>query len=423
MAGRAARPGMAGLLLLCLQCNQSAEGPGDPAPVFQPALSSTAAEVRDFLAKAQGGPKARLAYIDRTGREGRLCYLDFAEAAQPGPYPAIHCIAAAAGAKVPVISPDGEWIVYAVGSGVEAGSVKGSRSSAYLVRMREDAQPTLIAADSACEPRFVQNAPGRLEIVYSTMAPNAAWEGFGRTLKVRVDVSGAAPVVGETVVLNAGGGFTGGLSWDNRFLCGGGEHVAMRDLGADGIGGPGDGPPDTVSFKGIQSCNASISSSRAFTHTMMYLNTSGSHPSLNGGKPWGEWQAILIGDRAGNLIKGYMPPAAFSVPLETGPPSLSESRWHHNEWSNHPYFATATLNADRYFKTGDAYSNTGFQERIYLLNLRDSSYLEVLRPDRIRYTGEMFGGFFWPWLWVEVPDGFRESENWLRADSSLADPP
>lgn len=46
--------------------------------------------------------------------------------------------------------------------------------------------------------------------------------------------------------------------------------------------------PDTLSFKGIQSCNASISSSRIRTDAMMYLNTEGSDPAVNGGKPWGE---------------------------------------------------------------------------------------------------------------------------------------
>jgi hypothetical protein len=111
----------------------------------------------------------------------------------------------------------------------------------------------------------------------------------------------------------------------------------------------------------------------------------------------------------------YPDPAARLVPLETDPPSFSRAKWHHSEWSNHPYFGVATLNADRYFKSGNGFINTGFQERIYLINLKDSSYLEVLRPDKVAYTGREFGGFYWPGLWVQVLDGFIESPTWLNA--------
>lgn len=396
---------LAALALLLVHCTDPEEDSGIQARVFQTAFSSTTAEIREFLAKGQGGAGARLTYVDRTRKDGVLCFLDFTEKSQ---YPAVHAIPAAKDAKVPVISPDGEWIVYAVGNGAEAGSPVGMRSSVYLVRMKEDAQPLLVAADSACEPRFVQNAAGKLEIIYTTLAPDLAWEGIGKTMKVHVDISGPAPLIGAAQVLYADGSYTGGLSWDGRFLCGGGGHVAMLELGG------AKKRPDTLSLGLIQSCNASISSSREFTNTMMYLNTSGVHPSLNGGKPWAEWQAILISNQAGKLVKGFMHPKTFGFPLETEPPSLSVSKWHHSEWSNHPYFAAATLNADRYFKTGDVYSNTGFQERVYLINLRDSAYLEVLRPDGLKYTGERSGGFYWPWLWVEVPEGFQESGDWLK---------
>jgi hypothetical protein len=246
--------------------------------------------------------------------------------------------------------------------------------------------------------------------VYTTLAPDFAWEGHGKTLKVEVDVSGAAPALkGPPQALWDKGGYTGGLSWDGRYLCGGGGHVAMLDLKGT------KGRPDTLSLDGIQSCNASISSSRGAPGTMMYLNTSGKHPAVDGGTKWGEWQVILIGNAAGALVRGYRSPREFKHPPETVPPSLSETRWHHNEWSNHPYFAAATLNADRYFKVGDDIRNTKYQERLYLINLKDSAYLEVLRPDSVRYRERSFGGFFWPSLWVEVPAGFQEAAGWLDA--------
>jgi hypothetical protein len=208
-------------------------------------------------------------------------------------------------------------------------------------------------------------------------------------------------------VVAADGSYTGGLSWDGRYLCGGGGHVAMRDLQAPGA------RPDTVSYRGIQSCNASISSSRLATDAMMYLNLWGDHPGLNGGKPWEEWQAILIGGRDGKLRKGYMFPDDPEHSLETDPASLAKVKWHHCEWSNHPHFAAATVNAERFFKSGSGYANTMYQERIYLLNLRDSAYLEILRPDRVRYHADGYAGYYWPYVWVEVPSGFAEAPGWL----------
>jgi hypothetical protein len=391
------------LIHLLVACTTS-EDPGADEPVFRPVLSSTAGEVAQFIAAGEGGARVRLAYVDMTLKEGRLCFLDyFGTNAEP----TIRTIAAANNPSVPVISPDGDWIAYASGDGTEAGSALSARSSVYLVHMSEEAVPILIAADSACEPRFVQTAEDHLELIYTTLAPNLGWEGFGKTLKVAIDMTGPTPSIGKPVVLADDGSYTGGLSWDGRYLGGGGGHVAMRDLQA-----PNE-RPDTLSYQGIQSCNASISSSRLYTHTLMYLNTMGQHPGLNGGKPWGQWEAILIGSREGELHKGFMYPTDPVYPLETEPASLSRVKWHHNEWSNHPYFATATVNAERYFKAASGYVNSAYQERIYLLNLRDSTYLEILRPDRIAYANQGFGGFYWPYLWVEVPADFTETPGWL----------
>lgn len=393
---------MAGLLVGC----ENSQTPSSDKSVFQPVFSSTAGEVMDFIAKGQGGARAKLVFVDRTKAAEELCFIDFSEAGAP----VIRRIAAAKMPEVPVISPDGNWVVYASGSGTEAGSPLTTRSSVHISRLSADAVPLLVAADSACEPRFVQNVAGGLAIVYSTKAPNRGWEGFGRTVRVDIDISGAAPVVGASTVLSAGGSYTGGLSWDDRFLVGGGDDVAMLDrLGASGV-------PAILSHDSVQSCNASISSSRIFTNTMMYLNTGGSSPLIDGGKAFGEWQAILISNSDKQLVRGYSYPTAPAVPLETEPKSFSKAKWHHCEWSNHPYFAAATVNVDRYFKHGDGFANTLFQERIYLLNLRDSSYLEVLRPDKVAFGGKDVdvSGFYWPWLWVEVPAGFKESEDWLK---------
>lgn len=390
-------------LAACLQCTgpEGADSSGDP--LFTPAFSASREEVRDFLSRGGGGPGAKLAYVDLTGGEPSLRFVDFSG----GGTPEIKTLAAARHPAVPVLSPDGRWVVFGSGKGCETGTAPSLPCSVYLAELKEDAVPLLVAADSAREPRFAPGA-STLTVIYATQAFNLGWEGHGRTLKVEIDLSGERPTAGAPQVLAGSGSYTGGLSWDGRYLGGGGGHVAMLDLQG------GQGRPDTLSFQGIQSCNASISTSRMATGAIMYLNTSGSHPALNGGREWGEWEAILISDSRKRLLKGYLPPAAFAHPLETEPASLARSKWHHSEWSNHPHFATATVNAERYFKVASGYANTAFQERIHLINLRDSAYLEVLRPDTIAYRGRGDGGFFWPWLWVEVPEGFAESPGWLQ---------
>jgi hypothetical protein len=395
--------------LLLSGCEEAKTGPSPAKAAFTPVPTATTAEVSAFLAAGQGGARAKLIYVDRTGASETLCYIDFSEKSAA---PAIHVIAAAKQAEVPVISPDGQWAVYASGTGTEAGATAGSNSSVYLVRLAEDAKPILLAADSACEPRFIQNPEGGQTVVYSTHCPDIAWEGHGKTMRVDIDIAGEVATPHEPNVLWPGGGYTGGLSWDERYLCGGGGHVAMLDQqGAKGR-------PDTLSPNLVQSCNASISSSRVFTNSMMFLTKETSAPGINGGLPWGEWQAILIGD-AKHLLKGFMYPKTFAHAVETEVPSLSGMKWHHPEWSNHPYFAVATLNVDRYFKsaTGAAYDNTAYQERIYMINLKDSTYLELLRPDAIKGTGKAFdaSGLYWPWLWVEVPAGFAETKDWLAS--------
>lgn len=405
------------LAMLAAGCDKptgSAAQDGPAPAAFKPVFSSDPEKVRAFFAAGQGG-NSKLAFIDRTGDAGTLCYVDFSEAGSP----VIRRIAAADDARVPVISPDGAWIVYASGPGAEAGSPVSARSSAYLVRMEEDAVPMLLAKDSACEPRFAQQAgEGKLAVVYSTLAPNLGWEGFGSTLKITLNVSGgsgAVPVKIAAETLAAGGSYTGGLSFDGRYAFGGGGHVARLDLETPGA------QPETLSHNLVQACNASVSSSRIFTDALMYLNfPRDMDPLIDGGESWGDWQAILVGGGSpGRLMKGFIAPREFDHDPETSPASLSGVKWHHNEWSNHPYFATATLNVDRYFpdgkdgKDGKRFVNTNLQERIYFINLKDSTYLEAMRPDTIAFAGRSSGGFFWPFLWVEIPAGFQEEDDWL----------
>jgi hypothetical protein len=161
-----------------------------------------------------------------------------------------------------------------------------------------------------------------------------------------------------------------------------------------------------------------------FTNTMMYLTMSVTGtipPHINNGKPWGTWEVILINNALKRTLKGYTRPdsASFKFPIETNPPSFTKAKWHHCEWSNHPYFAAAAINAERYFSFNGEWVNTYYQERIYLINLKDSSYLEVMRLKTIAYDSvpDDNSGLHWPYLWVQKPANFTESTQWM--DSAL----
>lgn len=396
--------------LIILSCDKSIDPTDDVEPTgFNPTLSSSTQEIQDFLIKGNGSINAKLIFVKKI-IEGsasfyNLFYIDFSE---NNDTPVVRTIAVAKGAKVPVISPDGEWVVFAKGDRLtEAGATPVTKSSAYLCKIEEDAVPTLLMQDSAFEPRFMQNA-AKLTVIFPTEAQNYAWRGIGRTLKMEIDVSGSTPIAGKPEVLFETASFTGGLSTDGKYLCGGGGNIGMVDITSGNTVG------DTMcDFQ--QACNASISSSQNFTNTVMYLTTAGSHPNINSGKNWESWQVILINDISKNVLKGFVYPDSATVkfPIETDPPSFKKARWHHCEWSNHPYFAAATLNVNRTFSGPITIE---YQERIFLVNLKDSTYLEVLHADTIQNSGIEGdnSGYHWPWLWVEIPLSFQEDPAWLK---------
>ena len=383
------------------------------ATEFPAIVSSSTGDIAGFLGESSSSVHAKLVFINSvTGGNGQLCYIDFSEDVET---PVIHKIAAVPEAKVPVISPDGNWVVYATGEGGEAGRKVEARSSVYICRIAEDAEPVLLHADSAAEPRFMQNVPEGVDtVIFSTLSPNFAWEGAGATMKTGVTYEGTTVTKHTPEVLWDKGSFTGGLSWDKQYLCGGGGTAAMLDR-------KGDGRPDTVTALG-QACNVSVTSSRTNTDRIMYLTAGAkkdSFPEIKNGEAWKQWQLIFIGNYDKKILRYYQFPEELENVTDPGSfksPAQSYC-WHHPEWSNHPHYAVATLNIARFFNIGTEdnpeYENTTYQERIFIINLVDSAYIEVLRaaPEVIVYDPDNYNsgaGFYWPWLWVEVPDDFNE---------------
>lgn len=375
--------------------------------------SSNLQEIATFLGSDGKTAKAKIVFVNTTtSGGGQLCYMDFSEEVDT---PVIRTIEAVKDAKVPVVSPDGKWVVYSAGKGGEAGNPVGMRSSVYLCKIEEKAEPVLIYADSAAEPRFMFNVTdGSDTIIFPTLAPNRAWKDpmQGKTMKVGITCKDGIPKVGEPQVLWDKCGFAGGLSWDKQFICSGGEMVALFDLEK------GDSAVELGS-----GCNVSITPSRITTNRIMYLNSGGSLQEVENGKNFKAWQVIFISDINRKFIRYYPYPTEFRHDPQTDPVSYKKVAtafcWHHPEWSNHPEYAAATVNINRFFTIGtgeDAVNQyTNYQERLYMLRLTDGAYLEVARvaPEVLKYQPDTYNiaaGIFWPWLWVEVPEDFKETE-------------
>jgi hypothetical protein len=422
---------------------------------FIAASMVTNQQVIDFIKEADPsfGGNAKLVYMNGTITDGgEIHFIDFSEGTGQ---PLVHKIAAITGGTVPVISPDGQWVVYGTGQGAE-GHLSASDASVYICKLEENAAPVLVAAKGH-EPRFKQNAE-KPTVIYGTVGGQLAWElpDPGKTMQVEIDVSGGTPVVGQPSVLWEYASMMGGLSYDGRYLCSAGMRGAMVDLTG------GKTKPDTVCSRmplrpkngeypggvqatdvlspaaaeanksALQTCNPSISSSRSgYLNAMMYLTTgSGGNVNdvINGGMAWAQWQMVFISDFEGRLLWDMRVPLDDPVvPYAQGMSTdfinediafdASSTCWHHPEWSNHPYFAATAIILRRGwgFDVSDNFLDTKLQERIYLLDLKNKRYKGLLRAadEEIRYKPIPAADLNYPWLWVEVSPGFSEEDGFL----------
>jgi hypothetical protein len=182
----------------------------------------------------------------------------------------------------------------------------------------------------------------------------------------------------------------------------------------------------------VQACNPSISSSRSQrTNAMMYLDFGSRliNDLVNGGNTWSTWQVVFICNFEGRILWSYRcPPTDPVFPYTEGVMTqdmardtvfdASHTRWHHPEWSNHPYFAASAIELRRIWGQDNAtppnYRETVRQERICIIDIKNSKTLGILRagPEELVYT-ESTSGLCFPWLWVEVSPSFVEDSLYL----------
>jgi hypothetical protein len=349
-------------------------------------------------------------------------FVDFSEAT-----PQIRQMANVTNSFFPVISSDGKAITYQSGVEVEGPSTSPVPGKVWFRDLAVTGTPVKLA-DTGYVPRFVQNAPADTPaILYATSVacPQQICYSTGRTVMRRIVNNSPLPV--ET--LFAGGSYYGGLSWDNRYLITGwpaGPDGFMLDL-QNSAAGPhavhtmrvkktGTGADTVVS---VGTCNISRSASRIFTNTMLYYDFgSGAleaaqcyHPLLGS---WAEHSLLFISRYDSEDLKTFKMPADRKLVSTAAAQGLGEAvgkEWYYPEWSNHPYFAAASLNIDRLWLKSGNWEHSYNTESIYLVGLKDSTYVKLIESTDTSFASAT--SFIYPWVWVEKPAGFEEDSAWL----------
>lgn len=377
------------------------------------------------LQSAFGTAKVKLVFSCQSS----LYFVDFSEAA-----PQIRKMNNIASAYYPVISMDGQWLTYQTDNAFEGPSTNPP-AKVWLRELAADGTPIKIT-DTGYVPRFALNTPSDTpEIIYSTSLACPRVNGIsicynaGMTMKTKI--INKTPQSSEVVFDS--GSYYGGLSWDNRYLFTGwpsGPNAFMLDL-QNSAGGPHaihsmhvrKNSTNADTFVAIGSCNISRSASRYFTNTMLYYDFSSSaitsakcyHPILG---TWKQHEKLFISRFDGEDLKVFDMPADRPIVPLADALGLGEAvgkEWENPEWSNHPYFAVASLMVDRLWLVsgGVSWDHTYNNELIYLVGLKDSSYIKLIESTDTSRASKT--SFFYPFVWVEIPaSGFVEDSTWLK---------
>jgi hypothetical protein len=351
-----------------------------------------------------------------------LYFVDFSEQE-----PRIRQMANLTKAFFPVISSDGKWITYQTDAEVEGPSTDPVSGKIWFRELAIDGTPVKIT-DTGYVPRFVQNIPFDTQaIVYSTSVECPQQECYASGRTVKCAIVNKIPQNLETVL--DGGSYYGGISWDNRYLATGwpgGKNVFMLDLNNAGTAPCAvhsmhvkKNGTEADTFVSIGACNISRSASRIFTDVMMYydfgsgaVTSAGCHHPLLG--TWKEHSLLFISRHDAEDLKVFAMPAERGIVPSADAQGLGEAvakEWYYPEWSNHPYYAAACLNIDRLWLKNGNWEHKYSNESIYMVGLKDSQYVNIIESTDTSFTSAT--NFKYPFIWVEIPEEFKENSSWL----------
>jgi formylglycine-generating enzyme required for sulfatase activity len=340
-------------------------------------LGVTVACAKSDLISLIGTSRVKIAFVKEDNTRRRLCYIDFS-----APDIAVRAIADSVPAYGPALSPNGASVAYG------SRSIGFSSPSQTTVRRLTGADPSCVRTppgNAAYLPSWWVD-PATLDtcIVYgegASMNNAPAWVSE-RTM--RQHMSGLA-FAGPAEAINADGSYHGGISKNGLFLATGYPNAYFYDIRLDirirYFLPPYSGRDDTA-----QVCNVSITPGVGRPDEIMFLDFGyPSKPSTVVGKPYRFHSIIFICNSCvlcnTHVKRWYEVPAGFD-------------EWDCLKWSNHPDFAAAAAKP----------SGTGSGSSLFIINLKDSSYLRVASGD----------GLCDPYCWIdptavaELPDPYAD---------------
>ena len=296
------------------------------------------------LARKLGHP-AKIAFVNVVSDSKRfLDYVDFSESD-----PQVRQFEDSEAVFYPAISPDGRWVAYCnriVGF--------GGKSSLFL-RSLDPKHPALVElpAESGFGPHWWIN-PGTRDtcLVYSNSGMVNEFEAAWKATKTYVQVIRNGAAAGPATVLVDSGGYHDGISTDGRFLATGYTRLRLLDRRENSarilFTGPLDGKPagDTS-----QVCNLSMAPDSS--GNTLFLDFGSNEVSKLTGTAYDTHEYAFISSPSGQILKWIRSPES--------------ELWEDLKWSNHPDFAVS----------GTTRGNS--RPFVYLLDLKDSSYQQVLK--------------------------------------------
>ena len=386
-------------------------------------LKATVTATQAQLDAACGTHNIKLVFMNG----GNAYIVDFSQAT-----PQIQVMSGVTSAYYPVISSDGQWVTYQTGMEAE-GPAQPSPVGKIWIRECAATGTAVAVADTGYVPRFIQQtSPDTPEIIYSTSVacPQQLCYTGGQTVKRKI----IGKVAQAPEVVYGKGSYYGGMSWDNNFLntgWEGGPNAFILDLQD-----PTETPhpahtmrtmkvkadstaPDTFDMIPIGTCNISRPASHIFTNTLLYFDFGSAaikaagcfHPLLGS---WKMHEKLFISRYDSEDLRVYDTPIDRTIVPTAQATGIGEpvaKSWDNPEWSNHPYFAAASLLIDRLFKVSGSWQHAMNHESIYLVDLKDSSYVKLVETTDSSFTTST--SFVYPWVWVQTPSNFTEDATWL----------